>query len=215
MPKGSGYNSQGNHYNTPGGTNSSSGSSYHCEFRAFDQFVLGWHVISRFSTCGFLDTPKHKPSRLAWDLRGSSSIACSLSVWTCVTSAFRRLYLISVFSQFTTSPQFFILLDLSLTAQPIRIPRHRGNRLQHQRELLLLQRQRLDLLQQWPGVQHLHFPQRPHDAFLRRQQQEVRRPLHSKKMSYVDRSRIWTVSPTLSNTVARGERSSWSVLYYE
>ena len=34
MPKGSGYNSQGNHYNTPGGTNSSSGSSYHCEFRA-------------------------------------------------------------------------------------------------------------------------------------------------------------------------------------
>eukprot|EP00561_Arcocellulus_cornucervis_P005474 CAMPEP_0185811614 /NCGR_PEP_ID=MMETSP1322-20130828/8327_1 /TAXON_ID=265543 /ORGANISM="Minutocellus polymorphus, Strain RCC2270" /LENGTH=74 /DNA_ID=CAMNT_0028508081 /DNA_START=39 /DNA_END=263 /DNA_ORIENTATION=+ len=29
MPKGSGNNSQGNHYNTPGGTNSSSGSSYH------------------------------------------------------------------------------------------------------------------------------------------------------------------------------------------
>ena len=34
MPKGSGYNSQGNHYNTPGGTNSSSGSSYHCECSA-------------------------------------------------------------------------------------------------------------------------------------------------------------------------------------
>jgi hypothetical protein len=30
MPRGSGYNSQGNHYNTPGGTNSSSSSSYHC-----------------------------------------------------------------------------------------------------------------------------------------------------------------------------------------
>ncbi|KAL3802365.1 hypothetical protein HJC23_007190 [Cyclotella cryptica] len=29
MTKSSGYNSQGNHYNTPGGTNSSSGSSYH------------------------------------------------------------------------------------------------------------------------------------------------------------------------------------------
>ena len=29
MPKGSGTNSQGNHYNTPGGTNSSGGSSYH------------------------------------------------------------------------------------------------------------------------------------------------------------------------------------------
>ena len=29
MPKGSGTNSQGNHYNTPGGSNSSSGSSYH------------------------------------------------------------------------------------------------------------------------------------------------------------------------------------------
>jgi len=30
MPNKSGYNSQGNHYNTPGGTNSSSsGSSYH------------------------------------------------------------------------------------------------------------------------------------------------------------------------------------------
>eukprot|EP00956_Cyclotella_meneghiniana_P030435 scaffold76628_cov31-Cyclotella_meneghiniana.AAC.3 len=29
MPN-SGYNSQGNHYNTPGGTNSSGGSSYHC-----------------------------------------------------------------------------------------------------------------------------------------------------------------------------------------
>jgi len=28
MPN-SGYNSQGNHYNTPGGTNSSGGSSYH------------------------------------------------------------------------------------------------------------------------------------------------------------------------------------------
>ena len=32
MPSGSGYNSQGNHYNTPGGTNSSGGSSYHCKF---------------------------------------------------------------------------------------------------------------------------------------------------------------------------------------
>lgn len=37
MPRGSGnnsssgYNSQGNHYNTPGGTNSNSASSYHCE----------------------------------------------------------------------------------------------------------------------------------------------------------------------------------------
>eukprot|EP00542_Grammatophora_oceanica_P013820 CAMPEP_0194028266 /NCGR_PEP_ID=MMETSP0009_2-20130614/2285_1 /TAXON_ID=210454 /ORGANISM="Grammatophora oceanica, Strain CCMP 410" /LENGTH=77 /DNA_ID=CAMNT_0038667605 /DNA_START=43 /DNA_END=276 /DNA_ORIENTATION=+ len=33
MPNGSGsssgYNSQGNHYNTPGGTNSAGGSSYH------------------------------------------------------------------------------------------------------------------------------------------------------------------------------------------
>jgi hypothetical protein len=32
MPNGSGTNSQGNHYNTPGGTNSSGGSSYHCEY---------------------------------------------------------------------------------------------------------------------------------------------------------------------------------------
>ena len=34
MPRGSGnsgYNSQGNHYNTPGGTNSNNGSSYHCK----------------------------------------------------------------------------------------------------------------------------------------------------------------------------------------
>jgi hypothetical protein len=30
MPS-SGYNSQGNRYNTPGGSNSSSGSSYHCK----------------------------------------------------------------------------------------------------------------------------------------------------------------------------------------
>lgn len=29
MPQGSGTNSQGNHYNTPGGTNSNGGSSYH------------------------------------------------------------------------------------------------------------------------------------------------------------------------------------------
>lgn len=28
----SGTNDQGNHYNTPGGTNSSQGGSYHCEF---------------------------------------------------------------------------------------------------------------------------------------------------------------------------------------
>ena len=128
MPKGSGYNSQGNHYNTPGGTNSSSGSSYHCEFRAFDQFVLGWHVISRFSTCGFLDTPKHKPSRLAWDLRGASSIACSLSVWTCVASAFRCLYYLFDFrlQSIHRHLTLFILLDLSLTARPIRIPRHWG-----------------------------------------------------------------------------------------
>eukprot|EP00977_Amphora_coffeiformis_P018216 scaffold6306_cov135-Amphora_coffeaeformis.AAC.1 len=32
MPKGSGTNSQGNHYNTPGGSNSNGGSSYHCTF---------------------------------------------------------------------------------------------------------------------------------------------------------------------------------------
>lgn len=50
MPKGSGNNSQGNHYNTPGGTNSSSGSSYHCEFRAFDEFVRA-HI-------SFQDSPR-------------------------------------------------------------------------------------------------------------------------------------------------------------
>jgi hypothetical protein len=44
MPRGSGnsnsgYNSQGNHYNTPGGTNSSSGSSYHCKL-PFERYLL-------------------------------------------------------------------------------------------------------------------------------------------------------------------------------
>jgi hypothetical protein len=36
---GSGYNSHGNHYNTPGGTNSSSGSSYHCK-PPFERYLL-------------------------------------------------------------------------------------------------------------------------------------------------------------------------------
>jgi hypothetical protein len=36
MPKGSGTNSQGNHYSTPGGTNSNSGGSYHCKYLAFE-----------------------------------------------------------------------------------------------------------------------------------------------------------------------------------
>ena len=38
-----------------------------------------------------------------WDLREASSTAYSLSVWTYVTSAFHRLYLISVFSRFTVA----------------------------------------------------------------------------------------------------------------
>ena len=38
MPK-SGTNSQGNHYNTPGGSNSNQGDSYHCESIATFYFV--------------------------------------------------------------------------------------------------------------------------------------------------------------------------------
>ena len=53
---GSGTNSQGNHYNTPGGTNSSGGSSYHysnsngsyyCEYYSF-QFVRRTYICCLF-----------------------------------------------------------------------------------------------------------------------------------------------------------------------
>lgn len=53
MPRGSGssssgYNSQGNHYNTPGGSNSSSGSSYHCKLPRLASYheKLVQHVIA-------------------------------------------------------------------------------------------------------------------------------------------------------------------------
>jgi hypothetical protein len=47
MPHGSGTNSQGNHYNTPGGTNSNAGGSYHCKFG----FWFGCVVPRQFLSC--------------------------------------------------------------------------------------------------------------------------------------------------------------------
>jgi hypothetical protein len=43
----SGTNSQGNHYNTPGGTNSNTGSSYHCKYVCF----LHRRRLERVKTC--------------------------------------------------------------------------------------------------------------------------------------------------------------------
>ena len=40
MPRGYGTNSQGNSYSTPGGTNSSSGSSYHCKYNLLNGILI-------------------------------------------------------------------------------------------------------------------------------------------------------------------------------
>jgi hypothetical protein len=52
MPRGSGTNSQGNHYNTPGGSNSNSGGSYQCKNPPFCYAVLCYTLLL-FNWCGF------------------------------------------------------------------------------------------------------------------------------------------------------------------
>lgn len=58
MPR-SGTNSQGNHYSTPGGTNSNSGGSYHCKFDPFLTTipVCEWVVVT-------ISIPRSTPSHL-------------------------------------------------------------------------------------------------------------------------------------------------------
>jgi len=113
MPKGSGTNSQGNHYNTPGGTNSSSGSSYHCKY-----IVLSNSDRLKFCMVFFVE-------RLVCQPRTSEP-----------TREMARE-------------------NLPKSCYPF-LPATFWNRFQHERELLLQERQRKHLLQQRKRRNSLH-----------------------------------------------------------
>jgi len=61
MPNGSGnsgYNSQGNHYNTPGGSNSNQGNSYHCKCYSEDlSFFFLSKIVSHSLVVRSTQTP--------------------------------------------------------------------------------------------------------------------------------------------------------------
>ena len=59
MPK-SGINSQGNHYTTPGGTNSESGESYHCKYNFLHvNIFFNDPVLMQYDSCDLTDSNKN------------------------------------------------------------------------------------------------------------------------------------------------------------
>lgn len=147
----SGTNSQGNHYNTPGGTNSSSGSSYHCKFAAWIrlksilflfQASIFTHVnalvSSLFFLCVFCNT--------------STDSRCGRFVWRC-----------------------FVLVHITTTGR--RLLARSSFRFELERFVLLHERQWIHLLQFWTRILFVHPSGRKVRSRLKRAVRFSTRPL--------------------------------------